>query len=64
MPSRPCLTCAHMTPRRLDGPSEYGYVNYHCCDARGHVWTVAKDDPHGPARTVAAGNRRPRNPSR
>ena len=32
-----------MTPRLLDGPTQYAYVNYYRCPECGHVWTTPKD---------------------
>ena len=55
MPIRPCPTCANQTPRELDSLSKVAYVYYYRCEPCGHVWTLPKDNPDAPTRTVTPG---------
>ena len=55
MPTLPCPTCHHPTPRTVDAPTTIALVNYYRCDLCGAVWNVPKSDPYGPVQIVAVG---------
>ena len=55
MSVRPCPHCRNSAPRLLDHSSADAFVWYFRCEACGHVFTVGRDKPDAPTRTVVAG---------
>ena len=52
MPIRPCPRCSHPTPRMLEECSKDAFVYYYRCGACGNVWSIQKQDPDVPIRSV------------
>ena len=52
VPIRPCPHCQTPTAKHLEASSKDAWVNYYRCERCGHVWTVPKDAPFAPPKSV------------
>ena len=54
MPPDVCPECSEASVRWIESLSSRSIANYYRCDRCAYVWTVPKDNPNGPHRTVMA----------